>query len=155
MFAGFGAVAAGFVVTAAVEEAVTASAAVSDESAILREFVDIQPRAVWPAEFGDSAAMDKDIERNFIASFEARDVRLTADQKQVVRFVIVPRLKELTARSVDKAKAKGLTKDEDIVRVILDDVMVNSPRYAKAMATILRADKNEVTTISVAATDDR
>lgn len=101
------------------------------------DFVNILPRTVWPEELGDSGDFDRQCEQNFIASFEARGTRLDADQKQVVRFVIVPRLKELAARSIDKAKAQGFTEDEDIARVMVEDVCVLSPRYAKAVATIL------------------
>jgi hypothetical protein len=151
MFTVFGLFMAGLVVYVAVEDAMQAGTpsviknlvADDTDTVKLQEFVSIQPRVVWPVELGPSDVLSADIERNFIASFEARGTRLTAEQKQVVRFVIVPRLKELTARSVDKAKAQGLTEDEDIARVMIDDVCVFSPRYAKAMATILRMDSTE------------
>lgn len=145
VFAAFGVFMAGMVVVTAVngDEQPETDRAIATPT----DFVNIQPRTVWPKELGPDGVIDKQIENGFLSSFEASsDVKLNADQRQVVKFVIVPRLKELTARSVDKAKARGLTRDEDIARVIIDDVMVNSPRYAKAMATILRVAPADLAT---------
>lgn len=142
MFAAFGVFMAGMVAVAVIgDEQPETDREVQFASPT--DFVNIVPRTVWPEELGDSGDFDRQCAQNFIASFEARGTRLDADQKQVVRFVIVPRLKELTARSIDKAKAQGFTEDEDIARVMIEDVCVFSPRYAKAMATILRADAIE------------
>jgi hypothetical protein len=109
----------------------------------LLEFVDIQPRTEWPEELEPVAVMFDECERNFIAAFEARHKRLSAEQRRVVHGVIVPRLMELTARSIDRAKAAGLTAEEDIARVIIDDCCKFSPRYAEAMAALLLVDPVE------------
>jgi hypothetical protein len=153
VFTVFGLFMAGLVVYVAVEDAMkrhsTASAATTAPDATVAEFLAITPRSECPAILGDSAELKKQIEQGFVASFEARGTTLNADQRQIVKHVIVPRLQELTVRSVDKAAAQGITDDEGVTRVILDDVMVNSPRYAKAMASILL--RHSVTNDEIAA----
>lgn len=146
VFTVFGLFMAGLVVYVAVEDAMqrhsTASASTTSSDATVDEFLAITPRSECPAILGDSAELKKQIEQSFVASFEARGTTLNADQRQIIKHVIVPRLQELTVRSVDKAAAQGITDDKGVTRVILDDVMVNSPRYAKAMALILLRHKD-------------
>lgn len=134
-FAIFGAFMLAITICVAVEDACPKT---ENKRATPAEFVSITPRVDWPERFDEFAGPDSLVESSFISSFEASGVTLDADQRQVVRFVIVPRLKELMARSIDKARKQGLTTDEEIVRVMVDDCMVNSPRYGKAMAQLLR-----------------
>lgn len=143
LFALFGVLMAGVVVVTAVEDAAKQATVSRETTASIEEFLNIQPRTTWPALFGPRGRdMFDSVESSFLLSFEQTShLTLDADQRRVVRAVIVPRLVELAARSVDKATALGLTSEEDIARVIIDDCMVNSPKYAKAMAKILKVDE--------------
>jgi hypothetical protein len=112
-----------------------------EPAATVDDFLSITPRATWPLCLQDGG-FDEQCEANFIASFEAQGVTMNASQREVVRVLIVPRIKELTARACDRATAAGLTSAQDLILAITEDVAKQSPRYAKAMASLIVLTKD-------------
>jgi hypothetical protein len=101
-----------------------------------KEFLKIEPRSTdWPAPLS-GADIDADLIKNFAEGSAERGHKLSYKQYRVVKLMIVPRLKELMARTIDKCHAQGMSDKETAVMLEIEGEQ-QVKYYAEGIAAIL------------------
>jgi hypothetical protein len=104
---------------------------------LINDFLAIEPRAKWPILMAD--VNDEVLVREFVAGAQEAGVTLTERQTEMVRLVIVPRLKERMALTVDKIDPNTRYLDAlAMAKKMESDTVVWFKKYEPAVAELLK-----------------
>ena len=104
---------------------------------LIDDFLAIEPRAKWPVMMAD--VDDASLVREFVAGAQEAGVTLTPRQTEMVRLVIVPRLKERMAVTVEKIDPNTRYLDAlAIAKKMETDTVDWFQKYEGAVAELLK-----------------
>jgi hypothetical protein len=104
---------------------------------LINDFLAVEPRAKWPLLMED--VDDAVLVREFVAGAQEAGVTLTPRQTEMVRLVVIPRLKERMAAAVENIDPNTRYLDAlAIAKKMENDTVVWFKKYKPAVAELLK-----------------
>jgi len=120
----------------------------SDLDTLIAEFIAIEPRTEWPTLMAE--VDDESLVREFVEGAREAGANLSPAQRDVARLIIIPRIKETMARTVDRLCPNGNAVDVDPSRLMAameQDCDHFRDRYKPVMAALLQGSDATSATI--------